>query len=436
LSDVWIPIALLVICIVLSGFFSGAEIALSSLDKITLKRIVRKNEKRGRQIESLLAKPSQWLITILVGNNIANIAAASLATILVARMVSGATGKIVGIVTGVMTLIILIFGEITPKRYCQQRAETISLKIIGPISFLSTAFYPLTKALTFITQQILKITGTKNIKRSHLITEKDIHALIDIGEEEGVLDKEEEELMHSALEFDETQAKEIMIPRTKMTCIEEKASLQELIDLIKRFGYSRIPVYRGNIDNIVGVAYAKDLLNLIDRMDENLKVKEVIHPPVFVPYTTHLSELFHKLQRERTHLAIVVDEYGGVAGLLTIEDLLEEIVGEIEDEYDSQKKEKNITPLKDGSFLVEADTNIEEINEELDTHLPEETDAFESLQGFIFSLLGRIPLEGEVIKYENLKMHIIKANAMSIKKVKIWRMSKEAKESSEKPPEP
>ncbi|MCD6472197.1 HlyC/CorC family transporter [Candidatus Aerophobetes bacterium] len=435
MSEFWILIALLIICVALSGFFSGAEIALSSLDKIILRRIIRKDEKRGRQIESLLKNPSHWLITILVGNNIVNITAASLATILVGRIVTGATGKIVGIVTGIMTLIILIFGEITPKRYCQQHTETVSLKIIGPIFFLSIVFYPLTKALTFITQQILKITGTKNIKKNHLITEKDIHALIDIGEEEGALDKEEEELVHSALEFDETQAKEIMIPRTKMTCIEEKASLRELINLIKKFGYSRIPVYRETIDNIVGVAYAKDLLNLIDKMNENLKVREVMHPPVFVPYTTYLSGLFHKLQRERTHLAIVVDEYGGVAGLLTIEDLLEEIVGEIEDEYDNQK-EKNITPLKDGSFLVEADTNIGEINEELATHFPEETDAFESLGGFIFSLLGRIPKEGEAIKYENLKMDIIKADAMSIKKVKIWRMSKKTKESSEKPPEP
>ncbi|MEA1965009.1 MAG: hemolysin family protein [Candidatus Aerophobetes bacterium] len=428
MNDAWMLIALLVICIVLSGFFSGAEIALSSLDKITVKRIIRKDEKRGRQIESLLTKPSLWLITILVGNNIVNIAAASLATILVGRMVSGAPGKIVGIVTGVMTLIILIFGEITPKRYCQQHAETISLKIIGPIFFLSTAFYPLTKALTFITQQILKITGTKSIKGSHLITEKDIHALIDVGEEEGALDKEEEELVHSALEFDETQAKEIMIPRIKMTCIEEKASLQELVDLIKKSGCSRIPVYRKNIDNIIGVAYAKDLLNLIDRMDENLKVKEVMHPPVFIPYTTYLSELFHKFQKERTHLAIVVDEYGGVAGLLTIEDLLEEIVGEIEDEYDNQIKKK-ITPLKDGSFLVESETDIEEINEKLNVHLPEETDSFESLGGFIFTLLGRIPQEGEVIKHENLKMQIIKADAMSIKRVKVWKISKEAEEN-------
>jgi len=426
LSEVWIILVFIVICIGLSSFFSGSEIALFSLDKITVKRLIKEKGKKGRLIESLLMKPSQWLITILIGNNLVNIAAASLATLLMTRLVSGAPGKAVGIVTGVMTFIILVFGEIIPKRYCQQHAETISVKVAGPILFLSIALSPIIKALNFFTQTILEVAGAKEVKKSHLITEKEIHTLIDIGQEEGVLDKREEKLVHSALEFDEIKAKQIMIPRTKMACINEEAGLSELVDLIKKVGYSRIPVYRKYRDNITGVAYAKDLLNLFDQPGKNLKVKDIMHPPIFAPYTIHLAELLHQLQKERTHLAIVVDEYGGVAGMLTLEDLLEEIVGEIEDEYD--RKEEKVTIQKDGSALIKADTDIDEINEKLGTDLPEKTAAFESIGGFIFDQLGRIPGVGEVIEYNNLKITIVEADEKGVKKVKLWKKPEEKKD--------
>jgi len=405
------------ICIILSAFFSGAEIALSSLDKITLKKLVKENKKEGQWVQALLRKPSSWLITILIGNNLVNIAAASLATLFAAKIVGGTPGKIVGIVTGIMTFIILVFGEIIPKRYCQQHALPISLKIAKPIYFLSVFFSPLVKVLTLLTQGILKVSGSKEVKKNHLITEKEIHTLIDIGAEEGILEKKEEEMAHSALEFDETQAKEIMVPRTKMVCIEEEENLYTLLELIKKVGYSRIPVYRKTIDNIVGIAYAKDLLNFFSKIDKSLKVKQIMHSPIFVPYTTHLSELFRKLQKEKTHLAIIVDEYGGVAGIITIEDLLEEIVGEIEDEYDL-KKEKIIS-LENKSFLIDADTNIDEVNEKIGTHFPEKTEAFESIGGFIIHFLGRIPQKGETIEYQNLKINITEADEKHIEKIKL-----------------
>jgi len=425
LSSMWIVGILLAICVGLSAFFSGSEIALSSLDKLTLKRLIKEKGKKGRQIESLLMKPSRWLITILIGNNFVNIAAASLATLLVGEIIRGTPGKVVGIATGVMTFIILVFGEIIPKRYSQQHAENISLKIAGSILLLSIILSPLVRALTFFTQTILRLTGTKKLEGSHLITEKEIHALINLGQEEGALEEQEEQLVHSALEFDETQAKEIMVPRTNIICINEEANLLELVDLIKKVGYSRIPVYQRNIDNITGIAYAKDLLNFINKLSKEMKeikVKEIMHPPIFVPYTTNLGRLFGKLQKEKTHLAIIVDEYGGVAGMLTIEDLLEEIVGEIEDEYD--RTEEKITILKNGVALVKAETDIDEINEKLDTHLPEKTNAFESIGGLIFDIIGRIPSKGETIEYGNLKITIVEADKKHIKKVKIWRKAK------------
>jgi len=420
LGQRWLLIVLLIICVGLSGFFSGAEIALSSLDKLTLKSLVKENKRKGRWIEALVSKPSQWLITVLIGNNLVNIAAGSLATILVGQLIGGTPGKVAGIATGVVTFIILLFGEIVPKRYCQQHARTISLRIAGPLLLLSRVFDPIVKALTFLSQIILRIVGIRDVRMQHPVTEQEIHTLIDIGGEEGALEEGEEELAHSALEFDETQVKEIMVSRTKMVCIEQEATLSELIELVKKSGYSRIPVYYKNIDNIVGLAYIKDVLNLLPEINEDLRVREIMHPPLFVPYTARLSELFRKLQKEKTHLAIVVDEYGGVAGIVTMEDLLEEIVGEIEDEYDREREK--IQVLKDGSILIEADTDIDEINDRLNIHLPEKTAIFESIGGFIISLLGRIPERGETIRYENLQISIVDADERHIKKVKILRV--------------
>lgn len=418
MGRVWIEGILLASCVILSAFFSGSEIALSSLDKLTLKRLIKEKGKKGRQVESLLTKPSRWLITILIGNNFVNIAAASLATLMVQKVVNGTAGQVVGIATGVMTFVILIFGEILPKSYCQHHAEEISVKVARPILLLSKILSPLVRALTFFTQTVLRLTKTEEIRRNRLITEREIHALIDLGQEEGALEEQEEELVHSALEFDETQAKEIMVPRTNMVCISEEASIAELADLIKKVGYSRIPVYEKNIDNITGIAYARDLLNFINNLSKEKKVKEIMHPPIFVAYTSNLGRLFRRLQKEKTHLAIIVDEYGGVAGMLTIEDLLEEIVGEIEDEYD--RAEEKITILKDGAALIKAETDIDEINEKLGTHLPEKTDAFESIGGFIFDVLGRIPVKEEIIEWKNLEIRIVDADKRHIKKVKIW----------------
>jgi len=428
-GQTWIVAALLIICVGLSAFFSGAEIALSSIDKLTLKRLIKEDKKRGRRIEYLLMDPSRWLITILIGNNLVNVAAASLATLMVMGIVQGAPGRAVAIVTGVMTFILLVFGEITPKRYCQQHAQIIVPKIAGPVLLLCRVFSPLVGGLNLLTQGILKVAQNKEVKRSWLITEREIHALIDIGQEEGALEEREEKLVHGALEFDETQAREIMVPRTKIVCVAQETKVSALIDLIKRVGYSRIPVYEGKIDSMVGVAYAKDILSLIPRVNESLRVKQIMRPVLFVPYTTRLSEVFRKMQRERTHLVIIVDEYGGVDGMLTIEDLVEEIVGEIQDEYDLEKDEK-IKILKDGSALVEGDTDIDEINEKLDTEFPEKTAAFESIGGFIVNKLGRIPQNGETIEFGNSRLSVVEADERRIKKIKIWKRRKEKEQKA------
>ncbi len=420
-------VVLLGVCVLFSAFFSGAEIALSSLDKITVKRLKREYKKRGGWLEFLFKNPSRWLITILIGNNLANVAAASLATFLASKLFTGAIGLTIGVVTGTMTLVLLIFGEITPKRYCREHSPDVALKIAGVILLLSIVFSPIVKILSFLTGGILKTLRVKKPK-SYSVTEKDIHALIDIGQEEGAIDKREEELVHSALRFDDTKVKGIVTPRTKIVYIEENKSLEELINLIKKEGYSRIPVYRGNRENIVGIAHSKDLLGFNDNDRKNLKVGKIMNPPIFVAYTTPLSGVLRELKKERTHLAVVVDEYGGVAGMVTMEDLLEEIVGEIEDEYDERKHNgEEIKVQEDGTAIVKAEADIDEVNEKLGITLPKKPD-FESLGGFIIDYFGRIPKEGESIEESGVGIKILQRDDKRVKVVRITK--KEKKEDS------
>lgn len=423
--EIVLIVVLLGICVGLSAYFSGTEIALLTLNKITVKRLKEEHKRRGGWLEKLFKNPSRWLITILIGNNLANIGAATLATLLVSKLFpTGAIGITLGVVTGTMTLIILIFGEITPKKYCQQRGPDIALKRAGTILFLSVIFRPLEKVLSLLTGGILKTLRVKEPKK-YPVTEKDIHALIDIGQEEGALEEREEELVHSALEFDDTKVKEIMTPRTQMVSIEEEASLEDLRDLIKTSDFSRIPVYREKIDNIVGVVHIKDLL---EADETKHTVKKIKHDPIFVPYTARLSEVFKKLKEKRIHLAIVVDEYGGVMGIVTMEDLVEEIFGEIEDEYDHSGEEIKIQ--EDGSAIVKAEVDIDRINEELGISLPEKSKEFDSIGGFVIHhFSSRIPRSGEVIKYDGVRIEILESDRKSVKRVKI---TKEKEESGEK----
>jgi len=423
--QIFIFVVLLVVCILFSAFFSGAEIALSTLGKITVKQLKEQHKKRGKRLETLFKKPSRWLITILIGNNLANIAAASLATLLVSKLVGGAAGKTLAIVTGGMTFVILILGEITPKKYCREHSRNVALKVAGPILFLSVVLSPVIKVLSLFTRGIFRIVKVKQPEKQK-ITEEYIHTVIDIGQEEGAIDEREEELVHSALEFDDTKVKGVMTPRTQIVCIEQDSSLEELKNLIKKEDYSRIPVYQQSRDNIVGVVHIKDLLEKADKAKCNT-VKEIMRSPIFVPYTTPLSVVLRELKKERTHLAVVVDEYGGVAGMVTMEDLLEEIVGEIEDEYKHDNGEE-IKIQKDGSAIVRGETDIDEINEKLNISLPENSDVFKSIGGFIEDRFGRIPQEGEMREYGSIKIEILESDQRRIKRVKITKRKEDSGE--------
>ena len=404
----------LVVLLLLSAYFSASETALTSLGKLKMKSLIGRAGRRAELLSSWLEDPSRLLATILVGNNIVNVAASVLCTFVLLRLLPETpAGKVGAISTGVMVCLILVFGEISPKTYARQNAERIALRTIRPLSGLSRILSPLIGLLVFVSP------GGGKAKPGPFMTEEEIKRMISLGEEEGVLEEEEKEMIDSIFKFGDTKVQEVMVPRSDMVTIEANQDLDNILKLVMEAGHSRIPVFKGRIDNIIGILYAKDLLNLWEQSSRaRLKVKDLIHPAYFVPETKKVDELLREFQRQKIHLAMVVDEYGGTAGLVTLEDLLEEIVGEIEDEYDKGKERIEI--LEKGIALVDGKTDIGDVNEKLDLKLPEE-EGTETVAGFVVDRLGRVPKMGEELIYRGTKITVVEADRRRVIKVKIER---------------
>lgn len=400
-----IEFVILLFLLFFSAFFSGSETALLSLNKIRIKKLAREGNKNAIIVEELINNPETLLATILVGNNLVNIAAASIATAIAIEFFGS---KGIGIATGVLTFVILVFGEIAPKSISAENAERISLLVAKPIKFFIKFFSPLVYILTLITGPVTKRSG----KHKVMITEDEIRLLVEMGEKEGVIEKEEKEMIKGVFEVGDMVAKEVMIPRVDMVCIEVNESIDEALKLIRETGFSRIPVYEGNRDNIVGILYAKDIIR---HLNKKIKIKDIMRPPFFIPETKSLRELLREMQKLKLHMAIVVDEYGGTAGLVTLEDIIEEIVGEIMDEVDEE--EELIRRIDENTWLVNARARIEEVNEILNLEIPE--DEFETIGGFVFNKLGKIPKIGDYIEIDGVKITVEKMKDKRIRKVRI-----------------
>ncbi|HER23588.1 MAG TPA: HlyC/CorC family transporter [Candidatus Atribacteria bacterium] len=403
--------------IVLSAFFSSAETALFSLSKLQLKKIQKEEENNWRisSIIRLLDDPQRTLISILVGNMFVNISASSLATYLAIKLL-GNIG--IGIASGVMIFTILIFGEIVPKSLAVANAEKISRRVARPIEIISVGIFPLIKIFKALIIVMYYFFGRESTKEKKEITEEDLITLIEAGKDEGVIEEKENEMIRNIFEFSDTMVKEVMIPRVDMACIPSDTKLGSILRLIKKIGHSRIPVYEETIDNIIGILYAKDLLGTYEQWytsKEKFDLNEIIREPYFVPENKKIDELLDIFQKDRIQIAIAIDEYGGTAGLITMEDVVEEVVGEIIDEYD--KEIKLFEMIGDNTVITDAIISIEKINEILNIEIPE--NGFETLGGFIYDLLGRVPEKGEKIKYKNCQIIIEKIVKNRIRRVKI-----------------
>ncbi|WP_032123240.1 HlyC/CorC family transporter [Clostridium amazonitimonense] len=405
-------LVLLVVLLLMSAFFSASETALMSFSKIRIKHLVEEGVKGADKIEKLIGSPNKLLGSILVGNNIANIAASALATS-IALDVFGARG--VGIATIIMTVLVLIFGEITPKSLAAQNSEKVSFKVYKPISMVVTIFKPVVTIFTFLSSGFIKLLGGNPEKTQPFITQEELKTLVDVGEEEGVLEVEEKEMIYNVFEFGDLQVKDVMIQRVDIVAITTESTYEEILEVIKREQFSRIPVYNETIDNIVGILYVKDLL--LREKEEEFKVEEYMREANYTYEFRRITDLFSDMKKDRNHMYIVLDEYGGTVGIVTIEDLVEEIVGDIEDEYDDED-DREIDVIKEDEYIVSGSAKLDDINDLIGTSI--ESEEFDSVGGFIIGQLGRFPDMGDNVQYENIKFVIEDIDKNRIKKVRIF----------------
>ena len=410
--DLSITILLVLFCLLLclSAFFSASETALMSLSKIRLIHMLEEKVRGASVINLLRENPSKLLGTILVGNNLVNISASSIATVLAIKYF-GDVG--VGIATGITTVLVLVFAEITPKSLAAQKSEKISLMVAKPIFIFTTVLAPIVFVFTQIASLFLRLLGCKYNANLPSITEEELKSLVNLGEEEGVIEDQEKTMICNVFDFKDHLIKDVMIQRMDIVAININASYDEIIKIIRTEQYSRFPIYSNKIDNIIGILNVKELV--YRDSDEVFDIKKFMTKPYYTFEYMNTSELFNEMKKGRTHIAIVLDEYGGTAGIVTFEDLVEEIVGEISDEYDMHTKEIEI--IQEGEYIVNGSTRIEELNELIGTRI--QSEHYESVGGFIIELMGRLPKQGESVEHMNTKFLIENMERNRIKKIKV-----------------
>lgn len=421
-------ILLLVCLVILSAVFSSAETALTSLSAVKRKKLGSEYPVVGKFLTKLFEKPGKMLTTILVGNNIVNIMATSISTLIFIQWLNslGIQNKIVVTATSTlfMTLILLIFGEITPKTFALKKAEGLAIILGRPIYYLSIALSPVIIILNKISKTVIKLVGGRQLEKDSLVSEDEIKILINMGVEEGVLEVSEEKMLNSIIEFGDIIVREIMTPRTAIIAVDSKTPIRKVVDVISKNGHSRIPVFSERLDNIIGFIYAKDLLTIPpDKNDSISFAQSLMRDPHYVPETKKIDELLNEMKRNKIHIAVVVDEYGGTSGLVTIEDILEEIVGEIQDEYDL-KEEERIVKVDDNKYVVSGMINVGYLNRELEINLSEDDD-YDSLAGFMVNKLGKIPIKGDIYENRDLRITVVNVIRRRITKLKLEILEKE-----------
>lgn len=382
-------IIFLIILLILSAFFSSAETALTTVNKIRIRTLAEDGDKRAKCVLRITDDSGKMLSAILIGNNIVNLSASSLATSLAIKLL-GNMGA--GIATGILTFLILIFGEISPKTLATIHSEKIALRYSGIISFLMKILTPVIFLINNLSLGFLRLLRVNPNDGSQQMTEEELRTIVDVSKESGVIESDEHEMINNLFDFGDSQAKEVMIPRIDVTFVHVDSTYDELLELYKRDKFTRLPVYEESIDNVIGIVNVKDLLLCTDK--EHFSVRDIMRDPYFTYEHKNTSELLIELRKSSISLAIVLDEYGVTAGIITLEDLLEEIVGEIRDEYD-EDEEDPVVQLSEREFMVQGSTNLDDICEKL--HLNFTSEDYDTIGGYLIGLLDHLPEENEVI---------------------------------------
>lgn len=421
--SVAIRIVILIILLCLSAFFSSAETALTTVSRIKMRALSEEGNRKADRVLKITDDSGKMLSAILIGNNIVNISASSIATTLAIDLFGNAGA---GIATGVLTVLILIFGEISPKTMATIRAEKISLRYSTPIWILMKILTPVIFIINALANAVLRLLGVKASEKHRVLTESELRTIVDVGHETGVIETEEKEMINNVFDFGDAKAKEIMVPRIDMTFAQVDNTYEELLDIFRRDHFTRLPVYEESTDDVIGILNIKDLL-LCDR--EHFSLRSLMREPYFTYEHKNTTELLMEMRNSAINIAIVLDEYGSTAGLITVEDLIEEIVGEIRDEYDYDEEDP-IQKISENEYLVEGSMNLEDFSDQL--HLKLESDDYDSVGGYMIGLLDHLPkIRESVTTPDGLFMQVRAKNKHRIEKIYIRLPENETNHQSE-----
>jgi len=412
-------LALFIVCLLLSAFFSSSETAFTSLQRIRVEHLVNTKVTGAERVAKMIRRPERLLSTILTGNNLANTAAAALGTIL-AISVWGEWGILIATIG--IAVILLVFCETTPKVIAAHNAERLSIKLARPIEVASYIFTPAVLALSSIASRFSKLAGGEPVARS-LVSAEEIRTMISVGHKEGTVEKDEAEMLHKVFDFGDRPVHEVMVPRPEVVSIEQGSTVADFLALYAESPLSRFPVYQENMDNVVGILSIKDVLMALAKgtIDNQSVIDDLIRPSYFTPEAKRINELFTEMRDNNYRMAVVVDEYGGTAGIVSLSRLVEEIVGQVGDELAGVEKEYEA--INEYTFQIDGSMRIEEANEEMGLELPEGD--YETVAGFILDLLGHIPKRGEQLRYKGLKIVITKMRGLKIEEVLLTKEKKQ-----------
>ena len=416
-------IIVIIVLLMFSAFFSSSEAAFLSLERITIMHLVNTGVPGAKRVSDMIASPEKLLSTILLGNNLVNIAFSAVITVLAISYIED-SGTAVLVATAVGTVVVLIFGEVIPKTIAVHNSTKVSFLYVRPLKGIELMLWPLVMLLQWLTHRVQNAFGSSDArKRMRSITEAELRTLIDIGEAEGIFESAEAEMLENVFRFGDRQVREVMTPRPEIKALERGATLREFLDIYCENTHTRFPVYDNSVDDIIGVVSAKDVLKVMANkgMAYEDSVTNEIRDAVFVPETKRIAELFDEMRHSGNQMAMIVDEYGGLAGVVTLKRISEEVVGPVGEEGEGPEEEYE--EIADNTFHVEGGMDIQEANEELFLGLPEGD--FDTVAGFLLEVLGHIPEEGEEIEYENLHIRIIEMRDLKIETVRVTRIATE-----------
>ena len=405
-------LALLATSLILSAFFSSSETAFTSLQRFRVEHLVATNVRGARRVAKMIERPERLLSTVLLGTNFVNAAAAALATILAISAWGEEQGVLIATIG--ITIILLIFAETTPKTMAAHNPEKLSLLFSQPLRAISWLLTPFVIVLSWIASGFTKMVGGTPMPRS-IISDEEIRTMISVGHKEGTVEKDEAEMLHKVFDFGDRPVSEAMVPRPEVVCIEQGSKIADFLALYAESPLSRFPVFQENMDNVVGILSVKDVLMALakDTINNQSPIDELIRPAYFTPETKRINELFAEMQDKNYRMAVVVDEFGGTAGIVSLSRLVEEIVGPVGDEF--AEAEKEYEAINEYTFQIDGSMRIEEVNQELGLELPE--GEYETVAGFVLHLLGYIPKQGEQLRYKNLKLVITKMRGVKIEEI-------------------